>query len=238
MKHTSLAALGMLLAVTACESFSDTSGGGATGPSSSSATGGSGGSSTSTTTSSSSTTSTGPGGSGGMAGAGGSAGGSGGVGGNGGCQWSTSNPCGNGFYCKAPGCGAGSCEPIPTMTDSAKSPVCGCDGVHYWNSATAGNLGMSIGSMGVCTQDVFCGGFGNLACPNPQGHSCSKLLSKNTECNISDPGGACWGMPATCLQIGFGGTWRSCASPQGVCQYECDARKLETTHYVDNTCPQ
>ncbi|MBW2453622.1 MAG: hypothetical protein JRI68_03890 [Deltaproteobacteria bacterium] len=238
MGTTRLAAIGALLWVfavaPACESSTDTTSGGGSSSSSTGSGGGSGGggaSSTSTTSGSG-----GSGGVGGMGGMGGSTGGNGGTG-PGSCTWSsTSNPCGSGFYCNAPGCGTGSCEPLSTATDTVKSPVCGCDGVSYWNGTTAASFGMPVATAGACSQISFCGGFGNLPCPDSN-HSCSYLLNGPQECNTSDPGGACWGMPASCSQIGFGGTWRPCSNPQGPCEYECDAIKLQTTHWNDNTCP-
>ncbi len=247
MGTTRLAMIGVLVlgcaAAAACEASSDTSGGGASSGSTSGTGGGggsgAGGSSTSSSTSSSSGSGGGLGGAGGVGGVGGlgGAGGDGGFGGAGSCTWSaTSNPCGNGSYCHAPGCGTGSCVPLSTADDTTKTPVCGCDGVSYWNATTAARFGMSVATTGACAQATFCGGFGNLPCPDSK-HSCSYLINGQQECNFSDPGGACWGMPASCSQMGFGGTWRPCSNPQGPCEYECDAIKVQTTHWNDNSCP-
>ena len=81
---------------------------------------------------------------------------------------------------------------------------------------------MAIASSGLCASDTFCGGFGNLPCPQ-QAHFCGYDV-EGIGCNISDPGGVCWGMPLTCNILGFGGQHRLCSNPS-VCVYECQAIK-------------
>jgi len=169
---------------------------------------------------------------------GGNAGGSGGSGGGGGntCTWSlSSNPCGDGFYCNAPGCNQGSCEPIGTTNDPAKVPLCGCDGASYWNAATAAKYGMPIASSGECGQTKFCGGFGNLPCPHAD-HYCAYDVQNAAGCNVSDVGGECWGMPNMCPQITIGTQYRKCLGSL-TCVDECAAIKSSATYYFDNTCP-
>ncbi len=180
-------------------------------------------------------------GGGGSAGAG-ATGGSGGQGGGGGnsCQWSPSaNPCGNGMYCDAPGCGAGTCVALGTTDDPQKVAVCGCDNVSYWNEATAAQHGMSVAGNGPCSQPVFCGGIATLPCPMSQ-HYCSYALVNQQGCNISDPGGSCWGLPKTCPQIMIGGTWRRCIDgPGDPCYQECESIKLQQRVWPDQQgCPQ
>ena len=153
------------------------------------------------------------------------------------CTWAPNNPCAIGEYCNAPGCGAGQCEPVPTLDNSTKAPVCGCDDVNYWNADTAAVHGMATKAAGVCAQGgTFCGGFGNLQCPMTA-HHCDGAVNSSGECLISDPGGSCWGMPKTCSQIGFGGNRRMCNNQFGACMYECDAIKSGMTHFQDNNCP-
>jgi hypothetical protein len=164
--------------------------------------------------------------------------GNGGDGGNGGvaCTWG-GNTCGVGMYCNAPGCGQGTCAPITSVDNTAKTPVCGCDGVNYWNDVTASNHGMSVASSGACPQPTFCGGFANIQCPS-QAHFCGYDVMNANGCFISDVGGSCWGMPLTCNILGFGGQQRSCG-PNGQCLYECQAIKTGQSYWgPDNTCPQ
>lgn len=212
-----------------------TAGNGGTGGETSS--GGTGGTSTGGT--GGSTGGTGGTSTGGTGGTGGSTGGSGGTGGGSGsaCQWKIDDPCGAGFYCKAAGCGMGTCEPIGTIEQDARMPVCGCDGVTYWNDSIAGSHGMAVSSAGECgpaaTQQ--CGGFGGLTCP--AGASCNYELLNQAQCNIADIGGTCWAVPKVCGGgIGFGPNTRECGAP--VCKSECELIKSEVPWYLDNTCPQ
>ena len=142
------------------------------------------------------------------------------------------------MYCDAPGCGPGVCAPVTAIDDGNKVPVCGCDGVDYWNAATASDHGMAVSSSGMCPTATFCGGFGNLPCPS-NAHFCAFDVGIPSGCNISDAGGACWGMPKTCNTLGFGGQYRACFQPSGPCLYECEAIKSAQTYWgPDNTCPQ
>lgn len=195
--------------------------------------------STNTTSSSTSTTTSSTGGAGGSSGAGG--GGEGGSGGGGGsCQWSgTSNPCPTGYYCDAPTCTTGTCQPLGTTDDPVKQPVCGCDNVNYWNAATAAVHGMAVASTGECAMPAWCGGFATIPCPNMAVQYCAYLYATEQDCNIADGSGICWGMPETCSQIGFGGSWRACfGSSTDPCLYECDAIKTQSAHWNDMSgCP-
>jgi hypothetical protein len=190
---------------------------------------------TSSSSESSSTTSTGGNGGNGGATGGQSQGGAGG--GNTACQWG-SNTCGMGFYCNAPGCAMGTCEPIGTADDPNKAPVSGCDNVNYWNATTAARYGMSVGATGECAQGEYCGGFASLQCP-AQGQFCGYIHASDLDCNISDGTGICWGMPEMCSQIGFGGDKRACfGNPTDPCLYECDAIKTQSDHWTDTSgCP-
>jgi hypothetical protein len=172
--------------------------------------------------------------SGGAAGAstGGSAG-SGGTGGGQACNWGGVAACPSGQYCNAPGCGAGQCVPLPAETDT-KSPVCGCDGVTYWNASVAGHAAMSVNGSGACTTGAkTCGGLLGSLCPTNT--FCNYAVSSATQCNASDLGGSCWGMPAKCPQILIGPQTRACKAT--TCTSECELIKSGKVWYTDNTCP-
>ena len=142
------------------------------------------------------------------------------------------------MYCDAPGCGQGFCAPVTGIDDGTKAPVCGCDGVDYWNAATASDHGMAVSSSGMCPTAAFCGGFGNLPCPS-NAHFCAYDVGMPNGCNISDASGSCWGMPKTCNTLGIGGQYRPCFQPSGPCLYECEAIKTMQTYWgPDNTCAQ
>ena len=220
-------------------------GGGATGGTGGSATGGTGGSATGGTggsatggTGGSATGGTGgsaTGGTGGSAtgGTGGSA--TGGTGGGGGqaCTWGTTK-CPTGQYCESSTCGAGTCVAIPKETNG-KTPVCGCDGVTYWNVTVAANNQASVKGSGACSAGgKTCGGLAGLPCPT--GTFCNYGVNSAVMCGVSDLGGTCWGLPQQCPTLGFGPNTRACKA--ATCTGECTLIKTGKTWYVDNTCPQ
>jgi hypothetical protein len=169
---------------------------------------------------------------------GGGQGGGGGTGGTGpSCTWpDEANVCGDGSYCEAPGCAAGTCVPVPNVASESadKAPVCGCDGATYWNAKVAATHAMSVASIGECAPVVFCGGFANIQCP--RGLHCNYGGDDQTICLVSDVGGACWGMPQACPMVVIGATTRACGAAS--CVEECTLVKQGTTFYEDATCPQ
>jgi hypothetical protein len=222
LHRTALLAL-LALASLACGSGVSTGTGGGT--SSSTGPGGTGGATTTGSTSSASSSSS-------------TAAGTGGAGTGGGpqtCTWSKTDPCGAGEYCDATACGAGTCVAVGTTETQDRTPVCGCDGVTYWNASVAARHGMAVAQGGACSPGKTCGGFANLQCPS--GASCNYHIPDKGTCGGADLGGTCWTVPATCMPgIGFGPNTRACASLS--CTDECDLIKLMTPWYVDNTCPQ
>jgi hypothetical protein len=174
---------------------------------------------------------------GGAAGAGGASGGAAGAGGAGGqpCTWGMPNNCPAGSFCNALGCAAGSCMAVPNE-GPMRSPVCGCDGLNYWNASVAAHRGMSVKSVGECSQGFTCGGIASIDCPGIA--SCNYRIQEALECSSSDLGGSCWVLPATCPPpgIGFGPRTRACGAP--VCADECPLIKAEQPFYVDSSCPQ
>jgi hypothetical protein len=186
--------------------------------------------------------------SGGMSGSGAGSGvggmGGRGVGGAGGsgmaCQWSAdSNPCGDGFYCNATDCVSGTCEAIVKTDDVAQAPVCGCDGVNYWNANTAAAYGMAVEANGECSQPTTCAPSDATPCPSTR-QFCAQLVSNQAAC-VVDPSlasGVCWGMPEMCPPT-VSTPWRPCNStlPNEPCVGECEAIKAKRKHFQDNTCP-
>src|SRR5690348_2485411 len=69
-----------------------------------------------------------------------------GTGGGLGSNCNYGDTCATGYYCDAVGCGAGTCAALPgvNMVGNAGMPVCGCDGVTYWNSDVAAYDGASV----------------------------------------------------------------------------------------------
>jgi hypothetical protein len=167
------------------------------------------------------------------AGSGGAAGTGGGTTGTA-CVWGQA-PCDNGMFCNALGCGEGICIAVPAE-GRQRNPVCGCDGVTYWNASVAARANMSVSHAGECgllgkTCGVVAGDCSN-------GAFCNRVAESALACNTLDRTGSCWVLPSSCDDgsVGFGPTTRACGAAN--CQDECTLIRSEATFYVDNTCPQ
>ena len=213
-----------------------TSGGTGGTSSAASSTVGSGGATATSSSVSASSSGAGPSSSsGGGGGASSSAGSSGSGGGGPVCHWKINDPCGAGMFCQADGCGDGTCQPVGTTEDQTRQPVCGCDGVTYWNASVAAKHGMPAQSLGECSPAKTCGGFANQQCP--AGASCNYRQADKTGCGIADGSGTCWTVPSVCVPMaGIGPQTRGCGSAS--CTDECDLIKLQTLWYPDSSCPQ
>ena len=195
-------------------------GGGSAGTAGSGGTGGRGGTAGSSGTS-------------GSAGSGGSAG-SAGTGGTTSCRWGVAGACATGQYCNAVGCGDGTCVPVPAE-GSTRNPVCGCDGLTYWNPSVAGHRGIAVRATGECVPARTCGGIASLECPRTDA-VCNMKLMDSTLCIQTDPGGACWVLPAVCPSgPGIGPQTRACGA--ATCKSECELIKGGEPWHADNTCP-
>ncbi|MBN9165923.1 MAG: hypothetical protein J0I07_33550, partial [Myxococcales bacterium] len=150
------------------------------------------------------------------------------------CTWSAgSNPCGPGMYCAAKNCKQGTCVAVGTNESSNRNPVCGCDGVTYWNESVAAKNGMSIAKGGACGNDgAICNGI--VPCPN--GSKCNRRLQGADGCLGGNAQGSCWMTPSTCPGVLVGTKSRACGAL--TCNDECNLIKAGSTWYVDGLCPQ
>ena len=184
--------------------------------------------------------------------AGGSSGGSGGGGGRGptsdggmpgsgagmpgsggGVSCSDQEPCELGWTCERQGCDAptGVCVPWPPACFPSYNPVCGCNGVTYWNDCIrlrsgAGLAGPDICRVGACTCEV------GADCNVPYA-SCSHLLPPGAMCGKGE--GACWMLPPVCPPPPPDAKlWRECTPPdqggQGGCLDLCGAIATEHSY--------
>jgi hypothetical protein len=139
--------------------------------------------------------------------------------------------CSPGWVCDKPGCQApsGLCVPWPAICDPSPKPVCGCDGVTYWNDCIrlqspshAQLQGPDQCRATACACEV------GSDCHVPYA-SCAHLMAPGEMCGHGM--GACWVLPPTCAPSADSKMWRECkppdAGPAGPCLDTCSAIATE-----------
>ncbi len=150
----------------------------------------------------------------------------------GGCT--KNSDCASTSYCVlCGGVSKGTCKPKPTLTTGFQ-PVCGCDGITYWNSDFAVFYGVDIVANVPCTLTATkCGA--SASCPG--GTNCVQARELATGCALSD--GTCWrtsrsGTVGDC-STGFNPKVRYCG--ETTCSNACQAILAGKEFYADPTCP-
>jgi hypothetical protein len=148
------------------------------------------------------------------------------------CQVANPN-CPAGTYCMSANCNTGTCVVAPTSDQ--ESPLCGCDRFTYWNGAVAAANAASIRVAGACPTGVACGGNAAVDCAAPA--VCNLEQASALTCNVNNPAGRCWVLPATCPApvAGAAPTTRRCNANN--CQAVCDLIMNARAYFVDPTCP-
>lgn len=173
-----------------------------------------------------------PGGSGGVPPTGGAAGAPNGGSAGGGvvtCQFQRSCP--SGMYCNAPGCGPGTCVEKPETEDGSLAPVCGCDGITYWNSSVAAKHGMAVKD-----PTDGCKVVGGTKCNSgtcPAGAHCDLHILNQTACGNFDLVPLCWMLPENCLGAASPESWGCVA---GGCKSTCKLMLDGEQYYTAGAC--
>jgi hypothetical protein len=127
--------------------------------------------------------------------------------------------CGQGYFCFDAACGlqgagTGTCQPVET-TEAKAAPVCGCDGVTYWNSRLGAASPHSIRADGACPAGEGTKGCSTSGgCAAEAGERCA--YARDT-CSSALGAGTCWVVPASCSETKVvakrceGGSQSSCA---------------------------
>lgn len=151
-------------------------------------------------------------------------------------------------FCARVRCGdvGGSCEARPVACGDQVSPVCGCDGVTYWNDCLRRAAGIASGRPGECPFDRArrCGdakggkpggASGDDRCA--AGTFCALLLPAPGACSPG-PQGTCWALPSVCPTEGGGDRWIRCGGPGGAeCTTTCSAIRSGEPHLRASSCP-
>jgi hypothetical protein len=145
---------------------------------------------------------------------------------------------------------AGTCEALPVVCDEAPMPVCGCDGVTYWNDCLRRAAGIAAMTPGECAEAArVCrgaqkGGHGGFGPDDdcPAGAFCARLLPSMpigtpTGGCPSDVPGTCWALPAVCPERGGPDRWTACEPGAIGCTSTCEAIRTGRPHRRAMACP-
>lgn len=148
------------------------------------------------------------------------------------------NDCPVGSFCERAACGdsAGVCQPFPSVCDDDEHPVCGCDGITYFNDCLRQAAGVSFNHPDVCRVGTTC------IDPNgcPSGTECGHLLGLEGDPRSCAPGAAgnCWVLPAMCPRPTRAERWNECTpNPGGLpCIDTCQAIRSGRSYVRARRC--
>jgi hypothetical protein len=138
-------------------------------------------------------------------------------------------------YCKLAHCGdlTGTCA-SPGAAFAVYAPVCGCDGVTYWNASFAESFGVSVSHHDPCLgpEGMTCdfdGGCGS-------GGLCVRDLGVTGGTCMAPGKGRCWRKPGeTDCAATVGDSGGSVSTCTGACKTRCQAVK-DHSNFRDSTC--
>lgn len=118
----------------------------------------------------------------------------------------TNEDCALDAYCQKDRCDAaiGQCARRPTICAPDPSPVCGCDGITYFNDCLRQQSGMASAFSGDCPRElaVRCADDSDLRCPSSS--FCALLVPAGVTCP-SELLGTCWVIPECDSNVPRGG---------------------------------
>ncbi len=152
---------------------------------------------------------------------------------------------------------AGACEQRPVFCEEDAQPVCGCDGITYFNDCLRRAAGVTAMTKGECRSNaVPCGGKlppppgpGPGAGPPdprngcPSATFCARLLPPSRpggppgDSCAPDVPGTCWAIPAVCPASGGSDRWVECGPTVLSCRTTCDAIRSGIPHRRAVACP-
>lgn len=147
-----------------------------------------------------------------LAGSGGDLTAGGAAGSDSGYSCTTNDDCpGLGWLCSKPTCGSamGVCKPLPLECDASHAPVCGCNGITFWNDCLREQQGEPSSVPGDC-------GANAKPCMNSAdcgGGDCAKQVPNPDACGQMGGRGVCYVTPPECMVVPESHWWFSCPMP-------------------------
>ena len=157
----------------------------------------------------------------------------------------TEGRCSRPDSCGPLGCFPGTCGLLGTCRDGGAAcddqlePVCGCDGITYWNDCIRAQRGVPSSTQLPCRND-------SLACRDASdcgvaGASCARLIGPGAPCP-PDIAGACWVLPPICpasslLEPRLSLATIACVPQPGTCDDLCTAVRSGLPHLWSFTGP-
>jgi hypothetical protein len=146
-------------------------------------------------------------------------------------------------FCARPTCDAkrGVCERRPTFCEGSPAPVCGCDGLTYWNDCLRRARGQRAAISGECVvgRGTVCGGPTGRGCP--PGSMCARIAppSPGGPSCAPDLPGVCWVPPAACPPTSGVDRFVKCGppGPSPPCVDLCEAIRSGRPHERALSCP-
>ena len=145
--------------------------------------------------------------------------------------------CPEGLYCSKTSCGdpAGTCQLPRIDCGQAEPPVCGCDGITYFNDCLRQANGIAASTEGECPLGPsFCGGATNAPCPS--GSMCAQLGGFPHGPCPPDAPGTCWVLPPTCPPPSAPDRWDSCMPSSTTCLDTCTAIRAGGAYRRSQSC--
>lgn len=121
--------------------------------------------------------------------------------------------CMPGWLCEMNGCDAtsGECVPWPPLCPPDPAPVCGCNGVTYWNDCIRLNSRARLAASDQCRATACSCEVGADCMVADAVASCSHLLPPGAMCGHGM--GSCWVLPSQCTPNADPKMWRECKPP-------------------------
>jgi hypothetical protein len=149
----------------------------------------------------------------------------------------SNDDCPAGTYCEKEACGdpSGTCLLHPAECDDSEKPVCGCDGVTYFNQCLRQWWGIASETPDPCLVPN-CGGPSGGACG--EGQQCAQLGGMGPIHCSPMAEGSCWVLPSHCPPASDAtNLWDSCQAPEQHCVPTCDAVRAGGPYVPSPMCP-